>query len=779
MRAGALALVAATLAAALPAAGQAQTLLVPGQPSQFTLSGGAFSTDLAVDVGAGIEQLRIEADAAGGSDIDVLLRYGEAFPVNGNAGVFGGVNWLLEHAHYRSVSPGGSERITVTRRQPEPVRAGRWYLSVINYSGQPATITLLATVSGTAPGAVPIAVAFDDADGCAARQATTTPWFDSTPATPLGGNPGTTLGEQRRNAFNRAVALLRDELPGVGALRIRACWRDLGGTATSATLASAGPTYIFRNDGVNGFGAGVPPELSVSSLPGLPSTYTWYSAAGAAQQTGTDLCRFASVACTEPDIFIQFNTAVDGATALGNRSFHYGYDAPTPGGGQNIDFVATAMHEIGHGLGFLGLANLNAGNGPVGEKFRASYGNGAREPVGHNDAYTDGLVVLQGGTTVAPFNRLGLEARAASLTSGFNLRWAESEAVDSPLNPRGLQAFPDNLLPVYAPAAISSGSTLSHLDQSFNTQLMTPFIIPGVRSLGLARPILSALGWRSQPAPIPAYAVPYGGQWFDPDRGGHGVDLHRVEGTADTYIMILYTFDAAGLPEWYIAIGRIVDGVFRPGNDGNGNSLWRTRYLFTSPPGQQPDASVPGQVRIDFNQAQRAPACEDDLAAGEPLALMTFSLAGDRNLKWCLRQIVAQSQRPALDRTGHWFASGTDGGWGVTTLSFGAGGGGLFSVVYYPDAQGRPRWAAAQVEPFQSGAPVPLLQVQGYCRTCPQPPGGTSTTQVGEMRLSLDAPAGSPGQIRFQVQFAGPGGGSFGRDPAPMIRLGQSAPGGN
>jgi hypothetical protein len=778
MRAAAFALAAAVLAAALPATGRAQTVLVPGQPSQFTLAGGSFSTDLAVDVGAGIEQLRVEADAAGGGDVDLLLRFGEAFPVNGNAGVFGGVDWLLEHAHYRSVSPGGSERITVTRRQAEPVRAGRWYLSVINYSGQPATITLLATVSGVAPGAVPVTVAFDDAAGCAARQATTTPWFDSAPATPIGGNPGTTLGEQRRNAFNRAVALLRDELPGAAALRIRACWRDLGGSASSATLASAGPTYIFRNDGVNG-SDGVAPELSVSSLPGLPSTYTWYTAAGAAQQTGTDLCRFASVACGEADIFIQFNSAVDGSTVLGNRGFHYGYDAPPPGGNQNIDFVATAMHEMGHGLGFIGLANLTAANGPIGEKFRGSYSNGAREPIGHNDAYTDGLVVLQGGTTVAPFNRLGLDARAAALTSGFNLRWAEAEAVDSPLNPRSLQAFPENLLPVYAPSAISGGSTLSHLDQSFNNQLMTPFIIPGVRSLGLARPMLSAVGWRSQPTPIPAYTVPYGGQWFDPDRNGHGIDLHRVEGAPDTYILMLYTFDAAGLPEWYIAIGRIVDGVFRPGNDANGNSLWRTRYLFGPPPGQQADASVPGQVRIDFNQAQRAPACEDDLAAGVPLALMTFSLAGDRNLKWCLRQIVPQSQRPALDRTGHWFAGDADAGWGLTTLGFGAGDGGVFTIVYYPDVQGRPRWAAAQANSFQSGAPVPLQQVQGYCRTCPRPPAGTTTSQVGEMRLSLDAPAGSQGQVRFQVQFAGPGGGSFGRDPAPMIRLAQSAPAGD
>ena len=99
--------------------------------------------------------------------------------------------------------------------------------------------------------------------------------------------------------------------------------------------------------------------------------------------------------------------------------------------------------------------------------------------------------------------------------------WTDAEAVDSPLNTRRLQPFPFNHPPVYAPSTLAPGSTPSHLDQGFTSQLMTPFVVNGLRTLGLARPMLSALGWRSGPAPLPAYAVPYGGQWYDPDRSGH------------------------------------------------------------------------------------------------------------------------------------------------------------------------------------------------------------------------------------------------------------------
>jgi hypothetical protein len=761
-------LIALTLASIVPRFElAAQTAIIPGETLRFSLDAGTFTNDLAIDVPADMQWMRVDLDGPDDTDIDLALRYGEPFPVNGNAGVFGGVNWLFEHAHYFSISSGSDEWIIVNARQQQPLRAGRWYLSVINFGNQPAPaqIDVRVTLEATPPASsAPVEVVFDDTPACAAHEAETAPWFDDAPVAAIGGNSGTTRGEQRRNAFNHAISQL--SLDTTSPIRVLACWKDLGGDAGSATLASAGPTYINRDDGLN--------SSRSSNQPFLPKAYTWYSAAGTAQLAGNDACRHNGGSCARYDIFIQFNTAVDGDVVLGNHSFHYGFTPPATGSGSEIDFVTTAMHEITHGLGFTSLINLDADNGPIGEKFKACYTNGYCEPVGHDDIYTDS-VARTSGANADPINQLSLEERAAALTSGLSLRWAGEEAVASTLNPMRAQPFPQNLPPLYAPAGISSGSTLSHLHDSFSSQLMTPFINNGVRSLGLARPMLSAVGWPQAAAAVPAFVRPYGGQWFNPARNGHGIDLHRVADLPDTYMLVFYTFDAQGLPEWYLSIGRIVEGVFLPGNDGNGNSLWRSRYLFGPPPGQTTDTSVPGQIRIDFNQAERAPACNDGIGRNTPLALMTFTLGNDDEQKWCMTQIVPEDARPDFDRTGHWYAGEADAGWGVTSLSYGDDG--LFMIIYYPDSQGRPRWAGFQADPFESGVARPLLQVQGYCRTCPSPSGPNAVSQIGTVTLSLDEPEGSQGQIRFEVDFDGPGGGHFERDPAPLIRLAESAPG--
>jgi hypothetical protein len=77
---------------------------------------------------------------------------------------------------------------------------------------------------------------------------------DPTPATPVGGNPGTTLGQQRLNVFQRAAeiwgATLRSNVPIV----IEGRFTSLG----SGVLGSAGTTAIFRG------------------FPNVPFGDTWY-----------------------------------------------------------------------------------------------------------------------------------------------------------------------------------------------------------------------------------------------------------------------------------------------------------------------------------------------------------------------------------------------------------------------------------------------------------------------------------------------------------------------
>ena len=66
-----------------------------------------------------------------------------------------------------------------------------------------------------------------------------------TPATPLGGNTGTTVGEQRLIAFQRAADIWGSLLDSGVEIRIQASFTPLTCDATSATLGSAGPIQVL------------------------------------------------------------------------------------------------------------------------------------------------------------------------------------------------------------------------------------------------------------------------------------------------------------------------------------------------------------------------------------------------------------------------------------------------------------------------------------------------------------------------------------------------------
>ena len=62
---------------------------------------------------------------------------------------------------------------------------------------------------------------------------------DPTPAAPVGGNPGTTVGQQRLNVFQRAGTIWGGLLPSNVNIVVRAQFNAQTCTATSAVLAGA------------------------------------------------------------------------------------------------------------------------------------------------------------------------------------------------------------------------------------------------------------------------------------------------------------------------------------------------------------------------------------------------------------------------------------------------------------------------------------------------------------------------------------------------------------
>src|SRR5262245_50994462 len=70
---------------------------------------------------------------------------------------------------------------------------------------------------------------------------------DPTPAAPVGGNPGTTIGQQRLIAFQAAADIWGAILDSNVTIKILAQFQPLNCTAQGATLGSAGTIFIWSN----------------------------------------------------------------------------------------------------------------------------------------------------------------------------------------------------------------------------------------------------------------------------------------------------------------------------------------------------------------------------------------------------------------------------------------------------------------------------------------------------------------------------------------------------
>ncbi len=751
---------------ALPVAAAPSLPLSSGAPAAFTLQGGSFTTSYYIDVPANIAQgtqLRLQLSGTGAADADLFLRYGTPFADRSLHGANADFDLFRRYAHYASISGTSTESIVVRASSQQPLRPGRWHVAVVNLSQPSTQLSLTATLQSAATdGGIQLEFPTATSGTCSGA-----PWNDSTPATPTGGNPGTTLGQQRRNAMQRAAELLAAQIKTPAPIRIRACWRDLESSATRAVLAQAGPTNLTLHD-------------VDQPAPWLPNRYSWYAIAAASRLAGTGACGVVGGACTQPDIVATFNSRIGASDVLGGRTFDYGY---TPAGtGTNFDFISITMHEIAHGLGFLGLVNIDAADGPLGARFSGEGATGY-SGTGYNDVYGENTAILNANAASwKPFLDAGTSdaERAAALVSGNGLRWWGPAAVASPLNNLGAQPPPFNLPMLYAPCtgspcAPQGGSTLSHLVQAGDL-MNASYQVPGPRTLGLAKPMLDAVGWSDANAAAPAFAQPMSSWWFDRNHSGHGLDLQlarRDANLGDVYNVIFYTFDAAGRPEIYISTGNLVDGVFVGGRDQNGNGMQRMRYDAATRTSVL-DGSVGGDLIIDFNGAASAPACRSVAHAAPQLGVMSWRVGTSRG-QWCIEPLVTPDSHPTPDLSGQWYG-GNDSGWGIGTQMVRRNGAAPFStnLIYYPaDASGTLRWGAADFENYVPGATTTVYSVAGYCRTCTPVP--TTFTAIGSLSLTLTEATvgGQPTGVNrtsFTLNFPGAGY-TFSRTNAPITLL--------
>ncbi len=157
---------------------------------------------------------------------------------------------------------------------------------------------------------------------------------DPTPVAPVGGNAGTTLGQQRWNVYRYVADIWEKQLSSDVTITVSAGWEALTCTASSAVLGSASAWNAWYN------------------FTGASKANTWYPQALANKIAGVNLSEgqpddgsgYGNV-----DIKTQFNINLGKPDCLAGSGFYLGLDGAA---GTQVNFVETLLHELGHGLGF-------------------------------------------------------------------------------------------------------------------------------------------------------------------------------------------------------------------------------------------------------------------------------------------------------------------------------------------------------------------------------------------------------------------------------------------
>ena len=273
---------------------------------------------------------------------------------------------------------------------------------------------------------------------------------DPTAAAPVGGNTGTTIGQQRLIAFQRAADIWAARLTSSVTIRVGAQFNPLTCTASTAILGSAGPNTASKD------------------FSGAPVAGTYYAAAEANALHGSDLDP------SGDDISATFSSTIGTPGCLSSSGWYYGLDGNTPG--NRIDFVGVLVHELGHGLGFLTFVDLSTG-----AKF-----------LGSNDAFM--LKLENHGASPSDFPSMSNAQRVTASTSTGNLHWTGTNvrAVSGLLS---AGAVGDHVR-MYAPNPAESGSSVSHWDTVLTpNQVMEPSYTGPLHNPILEMPLFKDIGW--------------------------------------------------------------------------------------------------------------------------------------------------------------------------------------------------------------------------------------------------------------------------------------------
>lgn len=340
---------------------------------------------------------------------------------------------------------------------------------------------------------------------------------DPTPAVPVGGNPGITVGQQRLNVFQRAAEIWGARLASSVPILVGAKFDPLSCTTSSGVLGSCGAHSYFRD------------------FVGAPRAGTYYPVALANALAGEDLDPGAV------DMDATFNSELGTSGCLSTLAWYYGLEGDAPSG--TISLLDVVLHEFCHGLGFVSTVSLNTGS-----KLN-----------GYNDTF---MLNLEDHTTGKLYpNMTDSERSAASVNTG-NLHWVGSNVVAA----SGILSagrHPSGHVQMYAPNPVEPGSSVSHFDTAlFPNELMEPFINPAL-DRRLTTELFRDIGWGVLPA------VAASGQAIVGESCANGAIDPAETVTVNLSLRNFGFSDTANLTATLLA----TNGVVNPGSPQNYGSL--------------------------------------------------------------------------------------------------------------------------------------------------------------------------------------------------------------
>jgi hypothetical protein len=269
---------------------------------------------------------------------------------------------------------------------------------------------------------------------------------DPTPVSPVGGNPGTTLGEQRLNAVRYAAEIWGGLLDSNVDIRIEI--RSVAGCPAGGFSAIGGMARDFA---------------------GAPLPNTWYPIALANKLAGVDLCPEGGSCTAANDMNILLARECGWSLGL----------VPTPG---SSNWVRVMLHEMAHGLGFTTSMNIFTG-----EKL-----------MGLDDIY---MRNLEDHSTGKLYPRMTDAERVAGNMNPDNLHWVGPSAVAaSGILTDG--AHPSGHVEMMAfYGAIVFGTSVYHFAGTLAPAQLMGTSTFSMHDVGLALEVMRDIGWFADAPP--------------------------------------------------------------------------------------------------------------------------------------------------------------------------------------------------------------------------------------------------------------------------------------